>query len=44
MENETNCKLDRNLENKNNSDSLQVTHIASQITRINYWRNCAEGV
>ena len=25
-------------------DCLQVTHNASPITRINYWRNCAEGV
>ena len=25
-------------------DSLQVTHDASPITLINYWRNCAEGV
>ena len=26
------------------TDSLQVTHNASPVTHINYWRNCTEGV
>ena len=29
---------------KTKTVSLQVTHNASPITRITYWRNCVEGV
>ena len=33
------------LRHVNQTDSLQVTHInASSVTRINYWRDCTEGV
>ena len=29
---------------KTKTMNLQVTHNASTVTRINYWRNCAKGV
>ena len=38
LEDEIECEKDWD------HDSLQVTHNASPVTTINYWRNCAEGV
>ena len=38
LRDEIECKYDED------DDSLKVTHCASPVTRINHWRNCAEGV